>query len=66
MKIRIHFSVGSTAMYLDFDPLGTSFVEFMDKVYALRKKDEILRISTQDKSCAIAAQSIVFVEEVLP
>lgn len=62
MKIRIHFAVGSTAMRNDFET-REGFVKICDVIERTAKGDGAVRFVAQGCSVAIAAKSIVLVEE---
>lgn len=62
MRIRIHFAVGSTAMAKTVE-LEEALPGFCDTVERNRRDDVILRF-LGGESFAVAARSVVLVEEI--
>lgn len=63
MKIRIHFAVGSAAIAKTVD-INESFRGFCNTAERCRRDDVILRFTGPGATFAVAARSIVLVEEV--
>lgn len=65
MRIRIHFAVGSTAMTKVFNLEDIDFADFSRSLERNRRDDTVVGfMNSSGESFAVAARSIVLVEQV--